>query len=178
MRRIAFVFAVISLLVFGFGLAGNAQSTNQRPAASEHLRAQTTRMGNRVMRELDRIKALAPSVDLCSERQLRASIKKSDIDTFGECMISLQNFAHFTQSELTALDKFVTKFFTCTDHTQLTQYGDPTTNTFGYVFDPGDGTATFKTSALDLTVDTSTEPFLNYDVVRPTTACIAFFSQG
>jgi len=172
MRRIAVVGAVISLLVFGFGLAGNAQSSPKRPAASEDVRAQTTRMGNRVMRALDRIESLAPHVKLCTEKQLRSSIKQADIDTFGECMISLQEFAHFTQDELSALDKFVNGFFACTSYSQLTQYGDPA-GASGYVYDPGTG-VTFKITALDYTFDTTTEPFLNFYVLKPTTKCLAF----
>jgi hypothetical protein len=174
MRRIAVVLAVLSLLVFGLGLSGNADSARSRDVSREDLLESTTPLSDPMQRKLDRIRAMAPAPDLCTKKQLNRSINQADIDTFGDCMIQLQDFAHYTQNELTQLNKFVTKFFNCTSYAFVTRYGeDPLGGTFGYVWQNPD-TSQFLTTALDFVVDPTTEPFLNFYFVKQTDACIAF----
>lgn len=174
MRRLAFVLAAVSLLVFGLGLAGNAASSRPSTTASGDLSDKTTGMNQAVRRELTRITA-APAPAVCTQKTLNTSINKGDLDTFGDCMIKLQKFADYTQDELTALNKFITQFFNCTSYSQLTQYGDPA-GTHGYVYDPGNGT-TFKITALDFTFDIATDSFLNFYVLNPNSAKCLEFAQ-
>ena len=166
MRRVAVFVAVVSLLAFGFGFNVNAQVPRQ-PAEPSAIEQRTSPVGKKVFRELRRIHALAPNVSLCS-----TVTANSDVSKLIDCLNRVTKFAKSTQNELTALNKFVNKFFNCTSYTQLTQYGDPA-GSQGYVYDPGTGT-TFKITALDLTANLQTDPFINYHVVKPTTACLAF----
>jgi hypothetical protein len=165
MRQIAVFVAVVSLLVFGFGFGVNAQPPRQ-PAEASAIEQRTTPVGQDITRELRRIRSLAPNVSLCSRITAASNVSK-----LIDCLNRVTKFAKATQKELSALDKFVNKFFNCTSYTQVSQYGIPPNS--GYVYDPGTG-VTFKTSALDLTEDLSTDAFLNYHVVKPTIACIAF----
>jgi hypothetical protein len=166
MRRVAVFLAVVSLFAFGFAFNGNAQAPRQ-PAGQTAIQQRTSPVSKSVTRELRRIRSLAPNVSLCSN-----ITANSDVSKLIDCLNRVTKFAKSTQSELSALNKFVNKFFNCTSYTQLTQYGDPA-GTQGYVYDPGTGT-TFKITALDLTANLQTDPFINYHVVKPTSACIAF----
>jgi hypothetical protein len=168
MRRIAVFLAIVSLFAFGFAFNVSAQAPRQpSSAAPEKLRDATSPMSRDVRHELRRIRSLAPNVTLCS-----SITANSDVSKLIDCLNRVTKFAKSTQRELNALDKFVNKFFNCTSYTQLTQYGDPA-GSQGYLYDPGTGTP-FKITALDLTENLQTDPFLNYYVVRPTTACLAF----
>ena len=166
MKRVAVFLAIVSLFVFGFGFNGNAQSPRQ-PAGPAAMRQRTSPVSDRITSELKRIRSMAPNVSLCS-----TVTANSDVSKLIDCLNRVTKFAKSTQNELTSLNKFVNKFFNCTSYTQLTQFGDPQ-GTFGYVFDPGNG-VTFKITALDLTEDIATQPFLNYHVVKPTQTCLQF----
>ncbi len=166
MKRIAVFLAVVSLFVFGFGFGVNAQSPRQPSQASARVQ-RTSEVNDRVLRQLKKVRAMAPNVTLCAN-----VTANSDVSKLIDCLNRVTKFAKSTQQELTALDKFVNRFFNCTSYTQLTQYGDLAAGS-GYVYDPGTG-VTFKTTALDLTENLQTDAFLNYYVVRPTTACLSF----
>ena len=167
MKRLVASLAIASLFLLGFGLGANAQSTRPSPTASESVEGRTSPMARQTLRELRRIQRLAPDVSLCST--VKAN---SDVSKLIDCLNRLTKFAKSTQSELDALNKFVTQFFGCTSYSQLTQYGDPL-GSQGYVYDPGTG-VTFKITALDFTFDVATEAFLNFYVLKPTIKCLAF----
>lgn len=164
MRRIAVFLAVVSLFLFGFGFGVNAQSSG--PAGSAPSQSGSSSPASRhIQRELRKIRSLAPGVNVCSTIQAG-----SDVSKLIECLNKVTKFAKATQKELTALNKFVEKFFNCTSYTQVTWRGVQP-GAAGYVFDLGTGT-TEKRSALD--VAQAGDGFTNFYVLKDTTACIVF----
>jgi hypothetical protein len=55
------------------------------------------------------------------------------------------------QATVSRDDKFVRGFAKCLAEVPVTEYGDGSLGTFGYVWNPGSGGAPFNTTALDIT---------------------------
>jgi hypothetical protein len=166
MRRVAVFLAFVSLFVFGFGFNVNAQAPRQ-PAQPNAIEQRISPASKKVTSELRRIRSLAPNVTLCSN-----ITANSDVSKLIDCLNRVTRFAKATENQLNALDKFVNSYLNCTRYVQLTEYGDPL-GSQGYVYDPGTGT-TFKTTAMDFTNDVTTQPFLNFTVLKPTNSCVKF----
>lgn len=168
MRRVVGFVAVVVLLVVGFQAGVNAGSEGGSTSASDQL-PEVHPINPEKLRQLERIldraRALQPS-DNCAQGPL--SIAEIN------CKLrELTRFAKATQRELTELGNFAESFIECTQYSPTTRYGNTTA---GYVFDPGTG-VTYRTSSLDSTHDTATEPYGNFMVLKPTQRCIDFATE-
>ena len=173
MRRVSVFLAAVGLFLFGFGfsLTVNAETSRQpAPAASAKLNDATSRMSKDTQRELERIRTLAPNVNLCSD-----ITANSDVSKLIDCLNRVTKFAKSTQKELNGLDRFVTKFFNCTGFDALVVRGGGLSLS-GYVFHTPIGGDTLAT-AVDLAGADDDQSFLVYRLV-PTDACRAFVGEA
>jgi hypothetical protein len=152
------IFTIVSILLVGITVATvNAEPSN-RPtrAANEPLATAPDALREAAFS----ITAIEPP--RCDPRQ--------DVDRYVRCLNRyLTRLANGVNQALGTFDDF----FRCTSYLPITQYGDPTGATEGYVYDPGTG-VTFKTTALDVTVDTATDPFSFAYVLKNTVPCFQF----
>ncbi len=169
-KRIVTLVAIMCLFVVGLGFAVGAQTSGPSISSSGDLAGQATPAGNRALRELKRIRALAPNVDLCTTTQIEDSIADASVPRLTNCLMKLTKFAQGTQRELDALDKFVDLSFRCTNYTAVTWRGLQN-GTNGYQFKLDDGTI-INWTALDVAAEG--EPFTSFQVVKPTDACERF----
>jgi len=157
MRRVT-IFGLVTVLVVGITMA----TVNAEPAAPQRRTdSSQPAIPERLQNARLRISAIeAPTCDV-----------RDEVTVYVRCLNRyLKSLARGVNKALNTFDTF----FQCTSYLPITQYGDPTTGTFGYVFDNNDGTGPFLTSALDITVNLETDFFLNHYVVRPTARCIEF----
>jgi hypothetical protein len=166
MKRVVVFVSVASLLVLGFGMGANAQST--RSARSSEV--ESSPMSRHIRAELDRIGQMGSNITLC--RNIGAN---TPIGQLTNCLNKVTQFAKETQRELTELERFTNKFFDCTSYSPVGVRGTPN-GPAGYVFDLGTGT-TIKWSALD-EADPATEGFTNFYVLKQTDFCIEFSGGG
>jgi hypothetical protein len=86
---------------------------------------------------------------------------------------ALEDTIRCLEREIINVNKFMRFFFRCTRITEVTRYGqDPRGGTFGYLWDSGDGTPVFLTTALNYTIDPTTDPFNYFMLWRDTEQCV------
>lgn len=83
---------------------------------------------------------------------------------------ALEDTIRCLEDEIINVNKFMKFFFRCAQVATITQYGeDPLGGTSGYLFDNGDGTGTFLTTALDVTIEG--DPFTLFTLWRNSPTC-------
>lgn len=157
MRRVT-IFGIVTILVVGITVA----TVNAEPS-------------NRPKRMANETQATAPdplreaALSITAVEPPRCSVNQA-VDRYIRCLNRyLTRLANGVNEALDTFDSF----FRCTSYLPITQYGDPTGATEGYVYDPGTG-VTFKTTALDVTVDTAVDPFSFAYVLKNTVPCFQF----
>jgi hypothetical protein len=87
---------------------------------------------------------------------------------------ALEDSIRCLEDEIVNVNRFMRSFFRCTRITEVTRYGDdPRGGTFGYLWDNGDGTPVFLTTALNYTIDPTTDPFNYFMLWQDTEFCLS-----
>jgi hypothetical protein len=85
---------------------------------------------------------------------------------------ALEETVRCLEDELRDFNRVMKGFFRCVRIEEVTRYGsDPLGGTFGYVWDNGDGSPVILRTALDFTVDPTTEPFNFFMIWQGTEVC-------
>jgi hypothetical protein len=86
---------------------------------------------------------------------------------------ALEDSVRCLEREIVNVNRFMRYFFSCTRISEVTQYGEaPRGGTFGYVWDNGDDTPTFLTTALNYTIDPATDPFKYFMLWQNNERCV------
>jgi hypothetical protein len=87
---------------------------------------------------------------------------------------ALEESVRCLEDELRNVNRFMKVFFRCARILEVTRYGeDPEGGTFGYVWDNGDGSPVFLKTALDFTIDPTTEPFNYFMLWQDSEFCLS-----